>query len=552
MIADYGVFPTLAVLATFASMILLVYVLHRTLSPRTPRNNQTIKTLERKKRKRKGNHPRGGRGRIKGKAKDSAETRRPVSPVRKVEELHSIAAGASNVEDEVVSMDESHHKTDFLPKELTAKGPALEPSRQRVTSCSTVETVAMDDHSIESASVQSTASAPSASSTTVSHSPLSMRRLEEGKKKSKNTDNGRTNTNKRGRKGSASKGCGAMVASPSRPEFSLPLTKNATAISPATVVNTPNAGLSRSRRSGNPNANGRTLADRLYSPVPASNDSLFSTPLSSPTHASMKTGKMTPSQTYSLQTPLLNPPPPSSSLFFREPIESSYSPTTPTSNYATNVFSANQSGGSNLFYNARNYSVPHSASPRCSPGKMELAAFLAQVGLAGTVCDDLLEALDDVDALYRLSDSQFELYNVSSDQKLRIAMMLEARRRARVGSTLFPLLSPSSPSAIRPPPGLSAPREIAEFVNRMIVPPPCLNQTTYASESSSSVGYLNDRTDVDFGGSPSLTGKPRLPSLLSSYDVSNDSLYEQGDEEIEAELQELGGQMVGSLLDFEG
>jgi hypothetical protein len=155
-----------------------------------------------------------------------------------------------------------------------------------------------------------------------------------------------------------------------------------------------------------------------------------------------------------------------------------------------------------------------------------------------------------------LSDAQFELYHVSPDKKLQIDMMLEDRRRARMESTR--LSSPgASPGAIRPPPGLTSPAGVVKSNHQSaaFMLPPRLNQVTYASsETCPSPGYSTaGRTDVDFGSSPSLSGsRPQIPplSLFCSREGSNNSVYEQGDEEIEAELQELGGQMVGSILDF--
>jgi hypothetical protein len=205
-------------------------------------------------------------------------------------------------------------------------------------------------------------------------------------------------------------------------------------------------------------------------------------------------------------------------------------------------------GQTNMFFNSSNFVA--SESNRITSGKVELAAFLARVGLVGTVCSDLVEALDNVDALYRLSDAQFEIYNVSSDQKLRVDMMLEARRRARVEAAFA-----SSPrSSVRPPPGLMAPT-----VNQSatLLSPPRLNPATYSSESDiPSVGYMaTSRTDIDFGSSPPMGGEIQtlqVPSLSSFSTYQGPSNGSRDDEEIEAELQELGGQMIGSVLDFEG
>lgn len=555
MIADFGMLTTLMALATFGSMLFLVFIVHRTLASRTP--PQTTKP-DCKKKKRKGNHPRGGRGRIKGKGKHHAtltESRQqpgpPVlSPPRAKQAEEEETETCNNAEEDQTSIDTSLHKTDFLPKELTRKGSTAETDscRPRIESSSTVDTAAMDDQSIESASV---ASAPSATSTVVSsRSPRALIRLEEGKKK----DN-KKRTNKRGKKGSASsKGYGVVVASPSRPAYvGKPPSQNEN--SPVSLGNVTNTGLSRSRRGGTGNQNAtingrpvRSLADRMSSPVPTvSNDSLFSTPLSSPTDTHARVGKPnTDPNVPSLQTPILTPPTPSSSLFYHEP-------TTPTPSF---YGIATQPGRTNTLSNPTMYNASETnRGGYMTTGKIELTAFLARVGIVGTACEDLVEALDNVDGLYRLSDAQFELYNVSPDEKHRIDMMLEARRRVRAEATL---VSSTAGSSIRPPPGLSVPP--ADNANQTTVrlSPPCLNPATYTSESGiPPVGYMaTSRTDVDFGSSPPMSGSntQQIPSLslLSSYNVSNSGIGEQADEEIEAELQELGGQMIGSVLDFEG
>lgn len=540
IIADYGILSTCAALATFASLFGLMYVLHKTLTPRTPKTSKVAKSSDRKKKKRKGNHPRGGRARIKGKGNSKQQesftetepTQGPVSPAKN--ESQDVVDN-----DDVASMDTSQHKTEFLPKKLTTKGPAtLQPSRSRGESSSTVETVAMDDHSIESASVQSISSAPSAASTVVSRSPRSL--AQEGKKK-QNLDKMKSaaanSTGKKDRKGSASKGQGAAVAaSPPRPDvYRPPSSKNATVYTPPSVR-------SRSGRGGEKQF--RSLADRMAaaSPVPAPNDSLFSSPMSSPTHTSVATGR--PNISTGLQAPTLSHPPAVTS----SPSLFSHEQTTPSRNYpGTPIPTVSQDDGGTSVFEIR------PISRRSTAGKKELAAFLARAGVAGTACEDLVEALDHVDALYKLSDAQFELYNVSPDQKLRIDMLLEARRRARQELTRSPTAtSPATP--IRPPPGLTAPSSNAENylqpTTALSSPPRLHTQVSYTtSDSSPSCGYMTQttRTDVDFGGTPQI---PSLSHAPFYGNAGNNSLYEQDDEEIEAELQELGGQMVGSVLDF--
>jgi hypothetical protein len=188
----------------------------------------------------------------------------------------------------------------------------------------------------------------------------------------------------------------------------------------------------------------------------------------------------------------------------------------------------------NSSLNAPNCATYYSRS-HLSPGKIELAEFLAQVGLVGTVCSDLLEDLDDVDALSRLSDAQLELYNVTPEKMARINWMLGARDACSSPTTFS---SAHAASRIRPPPGLIA-------KSNDPLSPSRLNQAVGHDARELRLRY---RTDVGFGQSGT---KLELPSLLQSYNVSTNSLYDEEDQ-IEAELQELGGQMVGSILDFEG
>ena len=196
MVADFGILTTIMALATFGSMLSLVFIVHRTLASRTP--PQTTRTESSKKKKRKGNHPRGG-GRIKNKGKHHAvsESRpRPVSPPLEKQTEEEQTDNVEKVDKEDQSLlDTSEHKTDFLPRQLTTKETLADDRRPRIESSSTVDTAAMmDDQSIESASV---ASAPSAASTVVSsRSPKSLNRLEEGKKK-----DSKKRTNKRSQEG---------------------------------------------------------------------------------------------------------------------------------------------------------------------------------------------------------------------------------------------------------------------------------------------------------------------------------------------------------------
>jgi len=128
-------------------------------------------------------------------------------------------------------------------------------------------------------------------------------------------------------------------------------------------------------------------------------------------------------------------------------------------------------------YTLPNYSNYYAHDARYTPGKMELASFLAQVGLVGTACAQMLHDLNDVDALLTLSDSQYRSYNITSAKQAQIDILLNARREKKeqlqqaknftnsinfgnVSSNLHPPSSPGLSSStggntpVRPPPGL--------------------------------------------------------------------------------------------------
>jgi len=81
------------------------------------------------------------------------------------------------------------------------------------------------------------------------------------------------------------------------------------------------------------------------------------------------------------------------------------------------------------------YPVPNYASSylysqvdkRYPPGKVELAAFLAQAGLFGLEIADLLDDTPDVDALAKLSEGHFDAYGVTREKQGVIAALLKAR-----------------------------------------------------------------------------------------------------------------------------
>ena len=157
---------------------------------------------------------------------------------------------------------------------------------------------------------------------------------------------------------------------------------------------------------------------------------------------------------------------------------------------------------------------------RYTPGKIELAGFLAQVGLMGSDCADLLATVEDVDTLGRFTDAQYRSYGVSREKQTQIAWMLEQRRRSRAEQ----LRLWTAPPLVRPPPGLAT--------------------------TTSSYDHLNPFSG-SFGEQPT-SRNLLIPTASSPLFAQRAMTAVEAEEEsrIEVELQELGGQMVGSVLDF--
>lgn len=524
MVDDYGIIPTIMAATTYASLVLLGFVLYRISSPK-PKNNVAPQQKKKKRKPHKG----GRGGRIKGR-KQQLEPKQLST--ERVEEEDEVAATEIACEGKVAHI--PCQKTDFLPTELTTQ----EPTRPRVLMA---DTDPKDDQSVESVSIRSTASV---------ESPPCEKALEEGRKTTRTPNRRRGNADflpkeltmqeptrprvltadtaltddqyiesasGQSTSSAPSPACAKALEkgrkptrTPNRRRGNAKRGKKAKSFD-ASDATTPNKSR-RSHQSGNPNAQ-RPSERHLDS---STDEHLFSTPSSSPTP--------------NVHTARAAAVSPASSFFSHEPIVFS-NPNTPTVSYPS---CSVVHGMNNASLNAPNCATCYSRS-YLSPGKIELAEFLAQVGLVGTVCSDLLEDLDDVDALSRLSDAQLELYNVNPEKMARINWMLGACDACSSPTTLS---SAHAASRIRPPPDL-----IAKSSDPLS--PSRLNKAVGHDARELRLRY---RTDVGFGQSGT---KLELPSLLQSYNVSTNSLYDEEDQ-IEAELQELGGQMVGSILDFEG
>lgn len=235
-----------------------------------------------------------------------------------------------------------------------------------------------------------------------------------------------------------------------------------------------------------------------------------------------------------------------------------------------------------LRYNVPNYASTYSysqGSGRYTPGKNELAAFLAQVGLVGTACAAILEDLSDVDALSQLSKEKYESYHIGDAKQAEISIMLDARFRRLTGGNVGSKLQAWNAAVVRPPPGLeNVCRESPGTVGtnaafdggqqQQHLPLFASSTLPSCTGSSSGAGFVLPGMGVNLSDSRARcdTGESWASSCDDATKVATPSpsplprpfthvedLVEEvldDDSKIEADLQELGGQMVGSILDF--
>lgn len=238
--------------------------------------------------------------------------------------------------------------------------------------------------------------------------------------------------------------------------------------------------------------------------------------------------------------------------------------------------------------------------------KMELAAFLNRVNLISG--SNLLRDIPDVDTLASMTPHQLYLYNVSDEKQMEIAALLKARELSLLHyqqgamtslnrSTVTPSPPSSSPVVVRPPPGLgfTTPAEVVQQQQQQQHPisKPFIassgsfgsadsntNNTPEVLLASSAVGrygnhnasnnqYYNyhhqplrsssQQSIVGVGNiqpstATTMPSHPILP-IGSSRTTTNNSNHrvvveQTEDEKIDADLQQLGNRMAGSILDF--
>lgn len=176
IVNDYGtIISSLLALATFVSLFFLVYVLHKTLSPRGD-TSRPISADKQKKKKRRGNHHQKGNrsgGRIKGAPQQQQQ--RTMSPVESPEHaLETLSTIDSEKEEMIVQGNEHVFSLPALVEgkplspSLPTSVPSPErlikalkedtaPSRMRITSASTIDSTNFsDDESCGTVSGRST------------------------------------------------------------------------------------------------------------------------------------------------------------------------------------------------------------------------------------------------------------------------------------------------------------------------------------------------------------------------------------------------------------
>jgi len=262
---DYGaIISTLLALATFASLFFLAYILHRTLASRTPKNKQRNLQAEKQKRKKRrhgSNHTRGrGGGRIKsnhaqqhGPREGHTDSRDSIVKVN--EEEHNRGESKTQplpplAEDEPVATSEPvpplHSSTTATLKE---EDPQL---RDRATSTSTLDSSSSGVSSCGTGSGRSTPTPAVANET----QPSNLAALERhpvdttlNRMKAKNVNARRPQNNRRGKKSTdVSGGHRLPVATPPVPS------RRWDALKPANRTN-------NRQRHNNPASSGRHARD---------------------------------------------------------------------------------------------------------------------------------------------------------------------------------------------------------------------------------------------------------------------------------------------------
>ena len=528
-IQDYGIVTTTIALMTLAGIGCLLGILLKNALPKSGNRSSNHNSRrsqaaaqEKKKKKRKGG-VKGKGGRLRPFRKSEREFKPIDEDASLSHELTTTKGADESQSKDAASRPDTLH---FLGTEANATTDDVPPLRPRMQSASTLDTIG-DDASCDSISVHSSVSMPSA--VTV----ISTVHSESGKSNKKSTRNGSSSSSISSSSSKNSRGKNQRMQHMKNHTSSLGGVRGNVGTVNVLLPATPTA----SRQTAGPKAvlsNGQHLSrdgprppsTQVGKQLPATSgrfahlkekDTRFEHPRRTTNRLSSGKGKIIsqggPGHKNSLaqssnpfqSANILGKP--SNDVHSQAPLVS----VIPQRNYESKKYVGNS---------VQFYSLDGSQSTR---KKLELGAFLASVGIFGDDAAALIANVLDIDCLEYLSDTQFLLYGISAEKQAHLGQLLEQRRHGR-------LLQ----NQIRPPPGLSP---------------------------------IHDEPPTLFGGSPHRSGAPlpmNLSSQLSSipttrYLSSHPFAYDEtqypgllDDEEsrIEAELQELGGKMIGSVLDF--
>ncbi len=257
--------------------------------------------------------------------------------------------------------------------------------------------------------------------------------------------------------------------------------------------------------------------------------------------------------------------------------------------------------------NGTSYVNSFGSSVDRSPAAAELSEFLVRLGFVGSVYAQLMIDLASVESFFLFTDADYFQYGIGPAKRAEILSHLESRNARRAIENNQSLGGWNNPVVVRPPPGLGAPSISSDYIGaaatRIVspvgapvqtgntiqqqtlpyfttpTPAPSAYSLTPGSSLNSFSGPLGQAQNHDVqlhgansqlplempqsnGGElcESASNHITLPPISPLKQNMNSSLHpsskftfalkEHNDEEIEADLQELGGQMAGSILDF--
>jgi len=218
-------------------------------------------------------------------------------------------------------------------------------------------------------------------------------------------------------------------------------------------------------------------------------------------------------------------------------------------------------------------------------GKQELAALFVEVQLPEITCERILQNIEDVNAFERLTEVELHSYGIGSMKCAEIKGLFEARRRLQMveSTSRQHNLMPWN-TGISPPPGLVPNLDSAVTASEALsinsvhwrerdqqqsarpsnspLPTSPNSECALSSSRARNLPQCNaDNRVVNTATNTRIvTSECKMPVMPSNFNPaplstcdSVQNVYASAlnsDAKIEADLQELGGQMAGSILDF--